>query len=372
MKNHIAFKYLFGALHLVCALGLVGCAVSPPQAIKVQEIPVFPPPPEEPRFIYERSLYSSADVQKQQKDVAMRQLFFGDDGVIGDGLSKPYGVAVFHGRVYVSDTGARVVAAFDIPGQRFFRVGDGDFGKLAMPIGLDVDGKGNLYVVDATTKVVQVYDPDGKYLRTLCSDAKWFARPSGIAVDSQGSRIYVVDSGGVDSEQHKVRVFDAQDGKHLFDIGSRGTGPGQFNLPRDVTIGKDGMVYVVDGGNFRVLVFRPDGSYVSTFGAVGRQGGQFSRPKEAATDAQGNVYIVDTAFGNFQIFTSDGKLLLSVGSRSEQDGMAKYMLPSGIAVDGDGRVYMVDQYFRKVDVYRPAQLPADGGFVVRKPTVPGK
>ena len=33
---------------------------------------------------------------------------------------------------------------------------------------------------------------------------------------------------------------------------------------------------------------------------------------------------------------------------------AKYMLPSGIAVDEDGRVYVVDQWFRKIDVYRPA------------------
>jgi len=371
MKNHLARKLVIGTLHLVCVLGLIGCAVSTPQAQKVQEIPVFPPPPEEARFVFERSLYSSADVEKEEKDAAMKRFLLGEE-VRGEALSKPYGVAVFHGRVYVSDTGARSVAVFDIPGQRFFRVGDDDQGKLAMPIGLDVDGKGNLYVVDSSAKVVQVYDPDGKYLRTLCDDAKWFSRPSGIAVDAQGSRIYVVDTGGVNSEQHQVRVFDAQNGKHLFDFGTRGTEPGQFNLPRDVTIGKDGLLYVVDGGNFRVEVFRPDGSYLSTFGGVGRQGGQFSRPKEAAIDAQGNVYIVDSAFGNFQIFTSDGKLLLSVGSRSERDGMAKYMLPSGIAVDGDGRVYMADQYFRKVDVYRPASLPADSGFAIRKRAPPSK
>jgi hypothetical protein len=37
------------------------------------------------------------------------------------------------------------------------------------------------------------------------------------------------------------------------------------------------------------------------------------------------------------------------------------MLPAGIAVDEDGRVYMVDQFYRKVDVFRPAELaPGDG------------
>jgi hypothetical protein len=38
------------------------------------------------------------------------------------------------------------------------------------------------------------------------------------------------------------------------------------------------------------------------------------------------------------------------------------MLPSGIAVDLDGRIYMVDQFFRKVEVFRPASLPANAPY----------
>lgn len=369
MKKHFSGKLFFNILALIGLLFLASCAIAPPQVSKSQAIPVFPDPPEEARFIYERTLYSNIDVAKIDKYAGLQQKLFGGT-LSGTGLGKPYGVAVYHGRVYVSDTQLRQVAVFDIPEQRFFWVGGDDRGQLVMPMGLDVDAQGNLYVVDSVAKRVQVYGPNGNFLRTLAAgmdgDAKWFERPSGIAVDAAGSRIYVVDTGGVSSDKHRVRVFDAQTGKHLLDFGTRGTGPGQLNLPRDVTIGKDGLLYVVDGGNFRVEVFRPDGTFVQTFGAVGRQGGQFSRPKEVATDPEGNVYIVDAAFGNFQIFTSDGKLLLAIGSRSEKDGMAKYMLPSGIAVDGDGRIYMVDQFFRKVDVYRPAKLAADAGFAVER------
>ncbi len=194
-----------------------------------------------------------------------------------------------------------------------------------MPMGLDIDRHGTLYVLDSSAKQVQVYDQDGKYLRSLAG-SKWFSRPSGLAVDPAGERVYVVDTGGVTSDEHRVRVFDAHDGRHLHDIGTRGSGNGELNLPRDVAVGVDGNLYVVDGANFRVQVFKPDGSFVRVFGGVGRQGGQFSRPKEVATGPDGNVYIVDSAFGNFQIFTPDGKLLLSVGSRSERDGVAKYML----------------------------------------------
>jgi DNA-binding beta-propeller fold protein YncE len=146
-------------------------------------------------------------------------------------------------------------------------------------------------------------------------------------------------------------------------MGRRGTGLGEFNLPRDVTIAPDGSIYVVDGGNFRVQKFNKEEQYVSSFGSIGRQSGQFSRPKEAAVDPSGNVYVVDAAFGNFQIFNPEGQLLMAIGGRSNTNGPALYSLPSGIAVDDDGRVYVADQFFRKVDVFRPADLPEDGGWI---------
>lgn len=359
--NPFSGKALLGIVHLIGVLLLGGCAGAP-QEFKPLPIPVFPPAPEQPRFYYERTIYSSADVAKEDdKSAALRRMLTGEMKV-GEGMGKPYGVAVFQGRVFVSDTALHSVMVFDIPNQRFFKIGEEENGPLGIPMGLDVDGKGNLYVVDASAKHVQVYDKDGKFQRTLAG-GKMFSRPTGIAVDAEGSRIYVVDTGSVTDEVHRVRVFDAQSGKHLFDIGKRGRENGEFNLPRDVTIGRDGLLYVVDGGNFRVQVFKPDGTFVRTFGSIGRRGGQFSRPKEAAADADGNVYVIDSAFGNFQIFTPTGELLLAVGGRSEADGMAKYMLPSGIAIDGDGRVYVVDQYFSKLEVYRPAGLAAGDGFV---------
>ena len=52
-----------------------------------------------------------------------------------------------------------------------------------------------------------------------------------------------------------------------------------------------------------------------------------------------------------------------VGTRGTDGGGGRFMLPSGLAVDEDGRVYMVDQYFRKVDVFRPADLATEEGFL---------
>jgi sugar lactone lactonase YvrE len=132
----------------------------------------------------------------------------------------------------------------------------------------------------------------------------------------------------------------------------------------------DGLLYVTDGGNFRVQVFDQEGRFVRTWGSPGRRLGQFSRPKGIALDPQGNVYVADAAFGNFQIFTAQGALLMFIGERSTTPGPAKYMLPAGIDVDQDGRVYMVDQFFRKIDIFRPAALEPTDGFLGQATTEP--
>jgi DNA-binding beta-propeller fold protein YncE len=346
---------------------LAGCGSAPPAAgpAPAARPLVFPSPPDEPRFVFERVIRSSADVLPDQKTSELRRLVTGEE-TRGEPLSKPYAVAVARGRIFVSDTVSRFVRVFDVPAGKQYRVGDDDgAGQLIKPIGLDVDAAGQLYVADISARAVLIYGADGGYLRRIGGE-KWFSRPTSVTVDAKGERVYAVDLGGVSSDEHRVRVFDARSGAHLQDIGRRGSGPGEFNLPRDIAIGAEGRLYVVDGGNFRVVVFDRDGNYLKSFGSVGKQYGQFARPKEIAVDRDGHVYVVDAAFGNFQIFSAEGELLLFIGERSERDGPAKYMLPSGIAVDEDGRVYMVDQWFRKIEVYRPVALAPEAGFLARR------
>jgi len=73
--------------------------------------------------------------------------------------------------------------------------------------------------------------------------------------------------------------------------------------------------------------------------------------------------VVDTGFANFQVFDPEGKLLTFVGNKGNRGVPGEFLLPAGIAVDDDGRIYVADQFFRKVEVYRPADMPPDGGFL---------
>ncbi len=326
---------------------------------------VYPPAPETPRFYYETSFFHSGQLKGKSEEDSWREFLTGESAAqSGEGLSKPFDVTSCGGRVYISDTVRRHVAVFDLNSKTYFVIGEKEPGLLRKPLGLDSDSECNLYVADITLGTVVIYRADGSYKKSIGTH-DWFHRLSHIAVDSQGQRLYAVDTGGVQTDEHRVRVFDIASGDHLFDIGTRGTEEGQFNLPKDINIGANGDIHVVDAGNFRVQVFDNKGNFKHAFGSVGNRTGQFSRPKGIASDADGNIYVSDVSLANFQIFNAQGELLMFIGNRTKENQPAGYMLPSGIDVDMDGRVYFTDQFFRKVDVFRPAALPKDGGVLGR-------
>lgn len=347
------------ALSLLAIVLVVGCAG--PQVVEREPLPIFPPPPDEPRFMFENILFSTAQVAHVDRRNRLRLMLTGES-LQGRSMPKPFDVAACKGRIYVSDTVAGRVFVFDPVEGRSFEIGVRRPGNLAKPMGLDTDAECNLYVADISQSRIVVFDRDGEY-RTAMGGQEMFERLSYVAVDRQGERVYAVDTGGVRSRDHRVRVFAADTGEHLFDFGTRGVGEGEFNLPRGVTVAPDGTVYVVDSANFRVQAFDRDGNFLHAFGSLGRQLGQFARPKGIASDPEGRVYVVDTSFGNFQIFDAEANLLLFVGDRGNTGGPAEYMLPNGIGIDEDGRVYVVDQFYSKVDIYRPAALKQTEGHL---------
>ena len=351
------------ALLALCALGLLAaCASTPP--VPPFEPPVYPPPPDEARFIYERSLRINEDVQQLSGFARWRELATGRSEEV-KGLVKPYGVAARGGRVYVTDTAQRAVLLFDIPGGRFVQFGQSEPGQLQKPIGIALSAEDEVYVADVSARRVQVYGADGEHHRTLGSDEQ-LRRPAGVALSPDGTRLYVVDVGGVDSDAHHVQVYDAHGGEWLTTIGARGTGEGQFNLPLQAATDAAGNLYVVDGGNFRVESFTPEGGFRFAFGEVGRFPGQFARPKGIAVDPAGNIYVADAAFGNVQIFNPQGQILMHIGNRGDSSKPGKFYLPAGVAVDETGRVYLADQYFRKIDVFRPVgRAPDDWASAAR-------
>ena len=354
-------KRNFGAVAVACLLG--ACAAGGPQPSMQQESMqiVYPAPPDEARFYYERTVTGSADFEIVSGETKWRRALTGEVATSA-GFSKPFDVEVCQGIMFVSDSVSRQVYRLSARDGSFSQIGLREPGQLRKPLGMATDNECNLYVADQTAKRIVKYDQNGNYLNAF-GGSDMFDRLSYVEVDANGERVYAVDTGGVSSDRHHVRVLDGMTGEVLFDIGRRGAGDGELNLPRDIAMAPDGNLYVVDGGNFRVQVFGPDGAFLGKMGSIGNRTGQFSRPKGIDTDADGNIYVADAAFGNFQIFNGAGELLMFIGNRGTDGGPGMFMLPSGLAVDEDGRVYMVDQYFSKVDVFRPAALAVDEGYL---------
>ena len=140
--------------------------------------------------------------------------------------------------------------------------------------------------------------------------------------------------------------------------GSRGTGDGQFNQPRDVAVAPDGSVYVADSLNHRVQRFRSDGAFVSKIGgtAAGSANGQFSSAFGLDVDSAGNLYVADRNNHRIQKFAPDGSFVAAFGTVGSGDGQLSG--PVDVAVDSGGGMYVLEY-----NNYRVQHLAADGSFL---------
>jgi DNA-binding beta-propeller fold protein YncE len=187
-------------------------------------------------------------------DPALRPLFsFGKE----QKLQRPTGIAAAGDRLFVADTSAHQVAVFGVNGEnarelfRFGGRGSGP-GLFNYPVDIAVSGKDRVYVNDSMNFRVQVFDGQGRYLKTMGSPGSLsghFQRSKGVALDS-GGNLYVVDA-----LADTVQIFD-QEARFLLNFGGPGAGSGEFWLPAGMAIDDADRIYVVDSYNHRVQTFQ--------------------------------------------------------------------------------------------------------------------
>ena len=175
------------------------------------------------------------------------------------GLERPTGVAWHEaaGLLLVSDTGSQSLKAYRPDGSFAFQFASRGVGpgEVNFPTYLWADDR-ELLVTDSLNFRVQRFDTQGEFRASFGKNgdrAGDFARPKGVAVDSEG-HVYVVDA-----LFNGVQVFD-RDGRLLLAFGEQGQAPGQFWLPNGLFITADDLIFVTDSYNRRVQVFRYLGS----------------------------------------------------------------------------------------------------------------
>jgi len=354
------------AIDLAITALLVSAAGIPAKAGKKPKGPAFDPtklvwplPPEQPRIRFQAVISGAGDVEPAKKANFLDRMAGIQIRNLKPGFSKPYGVASnSKGVIFVSDSTQGVVFALDREHKKVGYFGITPQARVRMPMGITVDGKDRLWVTDAVSGKVYVFDVDGSLVWGLGKIGE-MTNPTGVAVDDNRHRAYVVDS-----KAHKVLVYDTETGMLNTTFGSRGTQDGEFNFPTNIALSPDGgRIYVADTMNFRIQVFDADYKFVNKFGGQGMRWGDFSKPKGISVDQYGNIYVIDSDYCNFQIFEPKNfGLLLFVGGPGFQPGT--FYLPTGIHVDKNDNVFVVDQLNHRLQILKllngevPAAAPA--------------
>ena len=120
-----------------------------------------------------------------------------------------------------------------------------------------------------------------------------------------------------------------------------------FYYPVDSAMAGDGRIYVVSraserspADSVRVTMLNAEGEYFGVFGAMGDGAGEFRWPCGVAIDGDGRVYVSDEHLHRISVFTASGDFISSWGTQGSGDGELEG--PSGLAFDPDDNILVAD------------------------------
>jgi len=233
----------------------------------------------------------------------------------------------------------------------FGRTGMGP-GEFSYPRAAVLGSDELVRIVDKAARI-QSYSLDGGFLRDWKTPEMQAGMPTGLGADNEG-RIYVADT-----HYARVLIYDSQ-GRLLEKFGSFGTGPGQFGLPTDVAVARDGCLYVSEYGvNDRVSKFTPQHEWLFSFG--GKDAGQAAlrRPQSLLVAPDDTVWVADACNHRICHFDAAGRFLGSIGKPGRGSGELRFpygldRLSDGsfvVAEFGNNRVQRFDSSGRSLGVW---------------------
>ena len=248
----------------------------------------------------------------------------------------------------------------------FERVGPGNGrGQLNQPRGIALSADGErIYVVDMGNARVEQFSSLGEFI-DLWGDAAdpdvTLARtdsglgPTGVAVGPDGL-IYIADTWN-----HRIVVLD-ESGHLVREVGSfadtqdspdSSPEPGGFFGPRDIAVAND-EIYVVDTGNERVQVFALDGTFLRSWGGYGSEPSQFIEPVGIAVDPQGQIYVADSGNARISIFSNTG---VPIDQWGVDAWVGNQYFEPYLAFDDAGNLYASSSATGSVEVFDPDGIP---------------
>jgi tripartite motif-containing protein 71 len=239
----------------------------------------------------------------------------------------------------ISQTAPHTINVYDRDGHWMFKFGSTGSGpgQTYGYRGIAIGHNDEVYVLDAGNKRVLVYDRNGVYLRTFgtagTGPGKIGFDARGLALDLDNDWAYVSDASDGTIEKFSLS------GTPLGTFTVPGIDPGSVGGPREITVGQDHNLYVMDYSGERMLKFSPSGTILSEVPSTPSPApnGGFNQPEGISVDqTSGQVYVTDTFNHRIQRFSATGTYQAKWGYRGRGTGDAMDY-PRGIAVDPQDR-----------------------------------
>lgn len=354
-KLIIKDRFYFAILLLTMLFIINGCSATTgrykfqirPSSLDSTQL-IWPAPPEIPRYAYIGDILGeSSGADKERSDSVLNRIF---SAIVGLGyetqplvdLLRPQQIATNNnGLIYVADIGKQSVFIFDETNGEFLLWDENNLNiPFLSPVGITLVDK-HILVSDSEQAQIFKFNVKGEVVDIIGVGV--LKRPTGIAFDDTGNRLFVADT-----DDDNIKIFDLN-GKLIDVIGHKGMGPGEFNRPTFIAY-KNGLLYVADSLNARVQVMDDTGENIRSIGQRGLYVGNFTRPKGIAIDSDGNIYVTESYYDHVLIYNPQGELLLALGGSGNQPG--KFSQPTGIWIDEKDRIFISDMLNHRVSVYQ--------------------